>query len=151
MPKTSILYVPIGRKTFDLEAGELQRKKSSEFLHSVTANVIEPEEIITSPEDLEVFLENVNSEDIVASIYQSVTFADGEFIEALIKKVEAPVIVWSVREPSVGGRLRLNSLTGGTAQVMCFDVRIIHLALYLGMAMKRKCKRESRFSLKFKK
>ncbi|MCA0991545.1 sulfoquinovose isomerase [Pseudalkalibacillus hwajinpoensis] len=115
MPKTSILYVPIGRKTFDLEAGELQRKKSSEFLHSVTKNVIEPEEIITSPEDLEAFLENVNSDDVIASIYQSVTFADGEFVEALIKKVEAPVIVWSVREPSVGGRLRLNSLTGGNS------------------------------------
>ena len=108
MPKTSILYVPIGRKTFDLEAGEVQRKKSSEFLHSVTENVIEPEGIITSPEDLETFLDTVNSEEIIASIYQSVTFADGEFVEALIKKVDdAPVIVWSVREPSVGGRLRL--------------------------------------------
>ncbi|WP_153720755.1 sulfoquinovose isomerase [Sporosarcina cascadiensis] len=115
MLKMSILYVPIGRKTFDLEAGEAERKKSSEFLHTLTGNVVEPESIITSPEDLQVFLKTVNSEEIIVSIYQSVTFADAEFIEELIKEVQVPVIVWSVREPSVGGRLRLNSLTGGNS------------------------------------
>ncbi|MDV2684389.1 hypothetical protein RYX56_08400 [Alkalihalophilus lindianensis] len=112
---TNVLYLPIGRKTFDLEAGEEQRKKSSDLLNQLTEHVIEPSEIITSPEDLADFLNTIDNESITTTIYQSVTFADGEFIKAVIELVEAPVIVWSVREPSVGGRLRLNSLTGGNS------------------------------------
>ncbi|WJE15241.1 hypothetical protein QRD89_16180 [Halobacillus sp. ACCC02827] len=111
----TILYVPIGRKTFDLEAGEIQRKNSSTMLNSLGVEVIEPEEIVTSPDELEDFLNGIEKDRIVASIYQSVTFADGEFVEVLIKQVQAPVMVWSIREPSINGRLRLNSLTGGNS------------------------------------
>ncbi|KGX92343.1 hypothetical protein N781_16430 [Pontibacillus halophilus JSM 076056 = DSM 19796] len=111
----SILYVPIGRKTFDLEAGEVQRQKSSEVLNSLDVNVIEPDGILTSPDDLKHFLKAVQKDEIITTIYQSVTFADGEFVETLIREIEAPVIVWSIREPSINGRLRLNSLTGGNS------------------------------------
>lgn len=110
-----ILYVPIGRKTFDLEVGETHRAQASEYLNEVSDGVIEPEKIITSPEELEEFLSHVDAENVKLVIYQSVTFADGEFIQLVVNKVKAPVVVWSVREPSVGGRLRLNSLTGGNS------------------------------------
>ncbi|WP_319830078.1 sulfoquinovose isomerase [Bacillus solitudinis] len=113
--KTKVLYLPIGRKTFDLEAAEEHRKQSSAFLNSMVEEVVEPENIITSPDELEGFLKNVDTETIVTTIYQSVTFADGEFVLSVINKVKAPIVVWSVREPSVGGRLRLNSLTGGNS------------------------------------
>lgn len=113
--KTGILYLPIGRKTFDLEAAEVQWKKTSAYLNQISDNVIEPESIITSPEELEEFLGDVSNESVLATVYQSVTFADAEFIQHAISRVNAPVIVWSVREPSVGGRLRLNSLTGGNS------------------------------------
>jgi L-fucose isomerase-like protein len=111
----SVLYIPIGRKTFDLEAAEHERRKSSSFLHEVSRHVVEPDSIVTSPEDLKAFLDGVDVDRVSTTIYQSVTFADGEFIETIIQQVKAPVIVWSVREPSVGGRLRLNSLTGGNS------------------------------------
>ncbi|WP_347862041.1 hypothetical protein U0355_02215 [Salimicrobium sp. PL1-032A] len=111
----TVLYLPIGRKTFDLEAGEIQRKKSSEMLNKLGVELIEPESTITSPDQLKEFLKTVNTEEVVTSIYQSVTFADGEFVESLINEVSAPVIVWSIREPSINGRLRLNSLTGGNS------------------------------------
>jgi L-fucose isomerase-like protein len=114
LTKTKVLYLPIGRKTFDLEAAKEQWEKSSNYLNEI-AEVVEPEGIITSPEELEEFLQKIDSDSVVTTIYQSVTFADGEFIYSVINKVKAPVIVWSVREPSVGGRLRLNSLTGGNS------------------------------------
>ncbi len=113
--KSIILYLPIGRKQFDLEVAEMQRKKTSEYLNQISENVIEPKEIITSPLDLERFLNTVNPESVLITVYQSVTFADGEFIQKIINEVKAPVIVSSVREPSIGGRLRLNSLTGGNS------------------------------------
>lgn len=113
--KSKILYLPIGRKTFDIEMAEIQRKKSSEYLNQISENIIEPKNIITSPEELDGFLRTIDADSVLVSIYQSVTFADGEFIQKTIGKVDVPVIVWSVREPSVGGRLRLNSLTGGNS------------------------------------
>ncbi|WP_311775147.1 hypothetical protein [Alkalihalobacillus sp. TS-13] len=111
-----MLYIPIGRKTFDLKAGEEQRNNSVEFLEQIADELIEPGEIITSPEELDGFLADIDDRnEIVTTIYQSVTFADGEFVQTLIENVKAPVVVWSVREPSIGGRLRLNSLTGGNS------------------------------------
>jgi len=113
--KTKILYLPIGRKTFDIEAAEVQRKKTSGYLKEISNNIVEPQGIITTIQELEEFLSTIDTSSVLLSIYQCVTFADGEFIKCIINKVNVPVIVWSVREPSVGGRLRLNSLTGGNS------------------------------------
>ncbi|MFZ4451270.1 sulfoquinovose isomerase [Salibacterium aidingense] len=111
----NIVYLPIGRKTFDLETGEEERKKSSAFLHQITEQILEPEGILTSPEELENFLETIDPHHVSVVIYQSITFADGEFIQTVLDKLSASIIVWSIREPAVGARLRLNSLTGGNS------------------------------------
>lgn len=42
MLTNNILYVPIGRKTFDLEAGEVYRAQSSEWLKNTCEKVVEP-------------------------------------------------------------------------------------------------------------
>ncbi|TXC82200.1 hypothetical protein FS935_21105 [Metabacillus litoralis] len=115
MLHTSVLYLPIGRKTFDLETAEQYRKDTQEMLEEMVEKVYSPDTIITSPEELEELLASFKDIKFSSIIYQSTTFADGEFPYAIIKKRKEPIIVWSVREPSVGGRLRLNSLTGGNA------------------------------------
>ncbi len=115
MLDTSILYLPIGRKTFDLETGERYRQQSSKWLADNCHTVYQPDGIVTSVEELEEFLESVRHQDIDTVLYQSVTFADGEFMMKVLDYFKQPVIVWSVREPEVGGRLRLNSLTGGNS------------------------------------
>ncbi|MUG73972.1 L-fucose/L-arabinose isomerase family protein [Paenibacillus validus] len=115
MLETSVLYLPIGRKTFDLAAAEVVWAETSEFLKKQCRTLHEPEHILTSIEELEQFLQSVQGQSIDSVVYQSVTFADGEFAVKVLEYFKAPVIVWSVREPSVGGRLRLNSLTGGNS------------------------------------
>jgi L-fucose isomerase-like protein len=115
MSKSVVLYLPIGRKTFDLEPAEVYRQESINWLKVSCETVISPETIITSVEELEDFLKSVQTNEIDAVLYQSVTFADGEFMVKVLEYFKEPVIVWSVREPSVGGRLRLNSLTGGNS------------------------------------
>lgn len=112
---SKILYIPIGRKTFDLTAAEEERAQSSKLLNDLADTVIEPKEIITSTDDLINFLNEEDTNNLSYVVYQHATFADAAGIEELIKILDAPIIVWSVREPSVGGRLRLNSLTGGNA------------------------------------
>lgn len=112
----TIVYLPIARKTFDLEAANDQLRRSKELLHSLFSEEVSlPDELLTSPDELAHYLESINLKQVKLVIYQSVTFADGEFIEETIKQLKAPVLVWSVREPSIGGRLRLNSLTGGNS------------------------------------
>ncbi len=120
MLKSTVLYLPIGRKTFDLEAAEGIRKESSAWLESQCSELLQPDSILTSVEELLAFMEPLRRLKLDSIVYQSVTFADGEFVRAALQHSFAPVIVWSVREPSVGGRLRLNSLTGGnsTANVL---------------------------------
>ncbi|HEX6923472.1 MAG TPA: hypothetical protein VF149_06570 [Bacillales bacterium] len=115
MPNLSIVYLPIGRKTFDLEAGEKYRKESQSLLEAECERVFAPEGILTSVEEMKGFLDSVQENEIDVIVYQSVTFADAEFVVEAIEKLAQPVIVWSVREPDVGGRLRLNSLTGGNS------------------------------------
>ncbi|WP_281888548.1 L-fucose/L-arabinose isomerase family protein [Paenibacillus sp. YYML68] len=115
MLDTSVLYVPIGRKTFDMAAAAEVRLASSAMLKEQVNRLYEPEAIITSVEELTVFLESVKDVAFDTVLYQSVTFADGEFVLKALEYVNTPYVVWSVREPSVGGRLRLNSLTGGNS------------------------------------
>ncbi|MCM3192439.1 sulfoquinovose isomerase [Priestia megaterium] len=115
MQNTAVLYVPIGRKTFDIEVAEIYRQKSMEWLKGNCSTVIAPEQIITSVEELQGFLDSIKGDKVDSVLYQSVTFADGEFMVKILEYFKQPVIVWSVREPSVGGRLRLNSLTGGNS------------------------------------
>jgi L-fucose isomerase-like protein len=115
MINTTVLYLPIARKTFDMEAAQQVYTKSMDWLSENCRTVAGPEQILTSPEELEDFLIKVKNTEIDTIIYQSVTFADGEFVVKVLENFSLPVIVWSVREPSVGGRLRLNSLTGGNS------------------------------------
>jgi len=115
MSHAVVLYLPIGRKTFDLEAGETYRKQSMNWLEESGHTIVAPNEILTSVEELEQFLQTKASFEFDTILYQSVTFADGEFMVKTLEYFREPVIVWSVREPSVGGRLRLNSLTGGNS------------------------------------
>jgi L-fucose isomerase-like protein len=110
-----VVYLPIGRKTFDLKTGEDYRKKSQSLLEGNCRQVYAPEAVLTSVDEMEVFINKIQKNKVDIVIYQSVTFADAEFIEKATEILPQPVIVWSVREPSVGGRLRLNSLTGGNS------------------------------------
>lgn len=111
----NILFLPVGRKTFDLEAADKQRVKSLDYIKQISESVIHPNKIITSPDELKEFLSAIDRQSVFLIIYQSVTFADGEFIQEVTNQINAHVLVWSVREPSVGGRLRFNSLTGGNS------------------------------------
>ncbi|GGC85284.1 fucose isomerase [Thalassobacillus devorans] len=115
MNSSSVLYLPIGRPTFDMEAAEEYYEQSKSLLSELAKECVEPGEIITSPEALEEYLSDIHHVDVDIIIYQSVTFADAQFVKLIQQKRNEPFIVWSVREPSVGGRLRLNSLTGGNS------------------------------------
>lgn len=107
-----VVLVPCGRPSFDLELAKGLYRESVATLQGLGCDLVFPAEILLQVDAVEEFLAAHGSgADLV--IFQSTTFVDGEFVLPLVSRTAAPVLVWSLPEPAMGGRLRLNSLTGG--------------------------------------
>lgn len=119
----TIAYFPIGRKTFDMEAAERLFRDSGALLEGMAERVLRPDSVLTSVEELTAWMDGIRGAEPDLVVYQSLTFADAAFIAAIAERFPGEVLVWSVREPSIGGRLRLNSLTGGNST--CHALRMM--------------------------
>lgn len=105
-----IAYVPIGVPTFHLESAQKEFDKSVALIKSLTDACVFPKEMLLSIDLLDAFLE-VCQPDLV--ILQNITFANAAYASEVLKKLDCPILLWTLREPVIdGGRLRLNSLTG---------------------------------------
>ncbi len=108
--KQTILYLPIGVPTFDLEAANNVFESSKDVLTTIAPDVLSPKDILLSPDDLKTFISDKNPDLIVL---QNVTFAPSNYAEIVFESFQCPMILWTVKEPSINGtRLRLNALTG---------------------------------------
>lgn len=105
-----IAYVPIGVPTFHLESAQKEFDKSVALIKSLTDACVFPKEMLLSIDLLDAFLEECHP-DLV--ILQNITFANAAYASEVLKKLDCPILLWTLREPAIdGGRLRLNSLTG---------------------------------------
>lgn len=105
-----IAYVPIGVPTFHLESAQKEFDKSVALIKSLTDACVFPKEMLLSIDLLDAFLEECQP-DLV--ILQNITFANVAYASEVLKKLDCPILLWTLREPAIdGGRLRLNSLTG---------------------------------------
>ena len=104
------MYIPIGVPTFHLESAQKEFDKSVELLRSIDDTVIVPDEMLLSIDKLNAFTAD-KTPDLI--IVQNITFANGAYIAEVLRKIDCPVLLWTLREPVIDGtRLRLNSLTG---------------------------------------
>lgn len=104
-------FFPMGRTTFYMPAAEENLRKSKILLNDIFGTVITPDELLTSPEAVGEFADTVINPDLI--IYQCSTFIGADFMTELTRRFCCPIIIWTVKEPSIdGGRLKLNSLTG---------------------------------------
>jgi L-fucose isomerase-like protein len=104
------LYIPIGVPTFHLESAGAEFEKSISLLKSIDESIKVPDEMLLSLDKLNAFLDGKNPDLLVV---QNITFANAAYISEVLRKFDAPVLLWTLREPVIdGGRLRLNSLTG---------------------------------------
>jgi L-fucose isomerase-like protein len=104
-------YIPIGVPTFHQESARQAFDGSLALLRSLCADVAAPEGPLLSVEAVAAFLDTVDPDLIVL---QNTTFANAAYTEEVLHRFrEAPILLWTLREPVIdGGRLRLNSLTG---------------------------------------
>ena len=110
-----ILYVPVGLTGFDIPVATKNFNDTLAAFQTLAIAAHAPAAILTSPEDLEKFLRTPEAAGADLVIFQTATFVGSNFISKVIELHAGPVVVWSVREPEVGKRLKLNSLTGGNS------------------------------------
>ena len=118
MSNFQVAYVPIGVPTFHLESANEEMKNSINMLKGLSNNVIFPEKMLLSIDDLKAFLASINPDLI---ILQNITFANSAYAREVLKAFTCPILLWTLREPVIdGGRLRLNSLTGAYSAANLF-------------------------------
>lgn len=118
MKKFECVYVPIGVPTFHLESAEKEFNKSIDLIKTYCEDVIVPEKMLLTLPDLKEFISGLNPDLI---ILQNITFANAAYATEVLKAFDAPILLWTLREPVIdGGRLRLNSLTGAYSAANAF-------------------------------
>lgn len=109
--KLNVAFFSNGRLTFSLPDAEANKKASVEMLERVFGSVQAPKALLTAPEMVGEFADSLTQPDLI--IYQCTTFIGADFMTEITRRFKCPIVIWSVREPSIdGGRLKLNSLTG---------------------------------------
>lgn len=109
--KLNVAFFSNGRLTFSLPDAEANKKASIGMLENVFDSVQASKELLTSPEMVDEFAGTLTQPDLI--VYQCTTFIGADFMTEITRRFKCPIVIWSVREPSIdGGRLKLNSLTG---------------------------------------
>jgi len=102
----------MAKPTFSQPDALAKFEESLTMLKDIFGEVISPPEILMTPEAIGDFADRqLSPPDLV--IYQTTTFVGADNMSELTRRFACPVVIWSVREPTIdGGRLKLNSLTG---------------------------------------
>lgn len=108
-----VILLGMARPGFDTELALRVFHDSVAAVERLGYSVIRPDALVTDPEEVGRLAAEYHDQGADALIVQFSTFTDGQFITRAVSKISLPVLIWSVPEPEVGGRLRLNSLTGG--------------------------------------
>lgn len=104
------VYLPIGVPSYDLDEAKMKFNDSVSMLKQVDKNIVIPDGPIVSLGEIRSFLKDKNPK---FAIVQNLTFATGTFITEILRKIDCPVLLWTIPEPVIDGqKLRLNSLTG---------------------------------------
>ena len=111
--KGKAIFLGIGRPGFDTDLGLRLFRESAALVEKLGCSVVRPDALVTDPEDVGRLAAEYRDQDADALLVQFSTFADGRFITRAASELDLPILIWSMPEPEVGGRLRLNSLTGG--------------------------------------
>ncbi|MGE4276467.1 MAG: fucose isomerase [Lawsonibacter sp.] len=111
MNEFNVLFVPVGISNFHMPSARDLFVRSCAQVRALCPEAVCPEEMLLDLEMLGNYLEG-KQPDLV--IFQNLTFANGAYAAQVARRFSCPLAVWSLREPALdGGRLRLNSLTGG--------------------------------------
>jgi L-fucose isomerase-like protein len=105
-------FFPLARTTFDIPYATEKAEQLRAQLQQAGFDLVGPESLITDLDTAKQAAESLADQPLDLLIMLQATFADTTMIMALADSVGAPLLLWALPEPQVGGRLRLNSLCG---------------------------------------
>jgi L-fucose isomerase-like protein len=107
------ILLGVARPGFDTDLALRLYRESAALLEKLGWSVLRPDALLTDPDEAGRAAAGYRDRGADALIVQWSTFTDGRFLTSILGELDLPILVWSVPEPEIGGRLRLNSLTGG--------------------------------------
>ncbi|MFC7404673.1 L-fucose/L-arabinose isomerase family protein [Georgenia alba] len=107
-----VAVIPTARPTFVVDVARARADAARDALRTLGADVVGPEELVMTPEDVENAATHLGAEvDLVVNVCAS--FSDASPALRLYTGLDRPVLLWAFREPGpVGDRLWLNSMCG---------------------------------------
>ena len=108
----NIGVLALGRSTHDIEFANAKLKQCLNFLHSTSHKIYGSCQLLLESEPTLREIENLKDAPVDFIIILQVTFTDASMTVKIAKTFLSGIGIWSIPEPRLGGRLRLNSFCG---------------------------------------
>ncbi len=113
MDKLRVGYACLARLSFDGEYAAGLFERSAAVLAGMDIELIRMDGLTVTEEDAEEMAAHFNREKADVAVIQYGTFSLGSLMPLLADRLQVPIVLWGVPEPSLNGtRLRSNSLCG---------------------------------------
>jgi len=105
--------IALARTTFDMEFAEETKNNAFAALDAAGITTVGPRTLSCDSEQAEKALADIaTQDDIDLLLIIQITFTDASMTIEMARQSDAPVAIWGVPEPRIGGRLRLNAYCG---------------------------------------
>jgi len=105
--------VALARTTFDMEFAEAMKERAFQALDDSGIRTVGPRTLAVDTDSAAQAVEEIRAAGpIDLLLILQVTFTDASMTAAIARESAAPVALWGVPEPRLGGRLRLNAYCG---------------------------------------
>ena len=108
----NIGVLALGKSTHDIKFANVKLKQCLQFLHSTSHKIYGNCQLLLESESTLREIENLKGAPIDFIIILQVTFTDASMTVKIAKQFLSNIGIWSIPEPRLGGRLRLNSFCG---------------------------------------
>jgi hypothetical protein len=104
--------LPLGRATFDVAFAEENLVSMLAALDDTGHEIVGPREVLFDDKAARQAIKGLQTAAVDLVLILQVTFTDASMAATIGAEFRQPLAIWSVPEPRLGGRLRLNSFCG---------------------------------------
>lgn len=104
--------LPLGRSTFDVDFAKENLAAMLEAIDRTGHEIVGPRDLLFDADATQTAIRELERAGIDHLLILQVTFTDASMTVAAANAFDAPVSIWAVPEPRLGGRLRLNAFCG---------------------------------------
>ncbi len=107
-----IAILPLGRPTFDVPFAEENLGKMLAALDASGHEIVGPRSLLFDAAEARAAVAAIEAQSPDQILILQVTFTDASMTVEIANGFSGPLAIWSIPEPRIGGRLRLNSFCG---------------------------------------